>query len=356
MSSRSKKEKRGKKSLRENFIDQTMKEDNSTFSLFNWNNDEENYESYDNETVENFPQATPMNVIYTDTNGNLSNTSDLGLQNLTVNSDTKIVGNTTVNGVLTSTNAGVEINGADLGGPNANTRINSQGIIFGGANNGRESSSAQITAGKHRADTLCIVGMSNSAMQSRKIEMWAEGGTTHNGSIQLNGDISATESVNGKSVNATESIKIGSWVISEGSDGHLIFSKNGAAMGTNNQGHVRIAQDGNIWSSRSSGAGWIADNIGGIKSDVTGIKSDVTGIKSDVTVIKSDVTGIKSDVSNIKDKYVKYDDNLYVYTAGGTNAGGALGVCGFCAGGVGAVFGRNDGTGDAKVPVNFRKT
>lgn len=37
--------------------------------------------------VENYPQPTPMNVMYSDANGNLATTSDLGLQNLTVKSD-----------------------------------------------------------------------------------------------------------------------------------------------------------------------------------------------------------------------------------------------------------------------------
>ncbi len=41
------------------------------------NDNEENY--YENEIVENFPQPAPMNVMYSDANGNLSTTNDLGL-------------------------------------------------------------------------------------------------------------------------------------------------------------------------------------------------------------------------------------------------------------------------------------
>ena len=66
----------------------------------------------------------------------------------------------------------------DLGGPNSKTRITSQGIIFGGANNGREANSAQISAGRHIPDSLNIVGMSNTAHAQRRIHMWAEGGLT----------------------------------------------------------------------------------------------------------------------------------------------------------------------------------
>jgi len=39
---------------------------------------------YENEIVENFPQPAPMNVMYSDANGNLATTTDLGLQNLTI--------------------------------------------------------------------------------------------------------------------------------------------------------------------------------------------------------------------------------------------------------------------------------
>jgi len=42
------------------------------------------YNDYENEIVENFPQPAPMNVMYSDANGNLATTNDLGLQNLSV--------------------------------------------------------------------------------------------------------------------------------------------------------------------------------------------------------------------------------------------------------------------------------
>lgn len=51
--------------------------------------------------VENYPQSTPMNVMYSDANGNLGTTTDLGLQNLTVSSDSQFNGNTNTNGVVT---------------------------------------------------------------------------------------------------------------------------------------------------------------------------------------------------------------------------------------------------------------
>ena len=52
------------------------------------------YNSYDSDDIiENFPQATPMNVMYSDVNGNLATTTDVGLQNLTVNGDSNLNGN-----------------------------------------------------------------------------------------------------------------------------------------------------------------------------------------------------------------------------------------------------------------------
>jgi hypothetical protein len=62
--------------------------------------------------------------------------------------------------------------------PDGNLRITSQGIMFGGPNAaGKEVSSAQISAGRHVANSLNIVGMSsNNQGSTRKVDMWAEGG------------------------------------------------------------------------------------------------------------------------------------------------------------------------------------
>jgi hypothetical protein len=54
--------------------------------------------------VENFPQSTPMNVMYSDAAGNLATTTDLGLQNLNVNGNSTIKGNMNVNGPIQANN------------------------------------------------------------------------------------------------------------------------------------------------------------------------------------------------------------------------------------------------------------
>lgn len=54
-----------------------------------WKKDNKIKESF-LDVVENFPQLAPMNVMYSDTNGNLGTTTDLGVQYLTVAGDSSI--------------------------------------------------------------------------------------------------------------------------------------------------------------------------------------------------------------------------------------------------------------------------
>ena len=85
-------------------------------------------------------------------------------------------------------------------GPTTATTIKDNAIQFGGINNNREINSAQISAALHEANTLCIVGMSNSDKGNRKITMWAEGGfkvwgpTYLNGTTKIHGDLNFSPS------------------------------------------------------------------------------------------------------------------------------------------------------------------
>jgi len=76
--------------------------------------------------------------------------------------------------------------------PTKNTKINALGIQFGGTNEGHEPNSAQISAGIHEKDSLCIVGMGKNA-PLRKINMWAEGGAKINGSLNVTGNLTMGE-------------------------------------------------------------------------------------------------------------------------------------------------------------------
>jgi microcystin-dependent protein len=79
----------GDKNVVENFSD-------DTFALSNLTQDDADMimgRYYDNnDIVENFPQATPMNVMYSDANGNLATTTDLGLAYLTLTGNIKSEG------------------------------------------------------------------------------------------------------------------------------------------------------------------------------------------------------------------------------------------------------------------------
>ena len=62
---------------------------------------EENGYDYENEEiVENFPQPSPQNVMYSDANGNLATTTDLGVEYISVTRDSAVSGNSTVSGNL----------------------------------------------------------------------------------------------------------------------------------------------------------------------------------------------------------------------------------------------------------------
>jgi len=111
--------------------------------------------------------------------------------NLNINGDLSITGKIT--GDLLISN---ESNDA-ISKPTTNTRINNKGIQFGGTNNGADTNSAQISAGLHATDSLCIVGMGKTAA-ARKIDMWAEDKLTLNGNMHITGNTHLNGSLTSK--------------------------------------------------------------------------------------------------------------------------------------------------------------
>ena len=95
--------------------------------------------------------------------------------------------------------------------PNALTCISDRGIQFGGANDGRQVDSAQISVGLHTPDTLAIVGMSTGTdAQTRKIGMWAEGGCNIYGTLSVNRNLNVSGSAwMGSRLHLTESSDVG---------------------------------------------------------------------------------------------------------------------------------------------------
>jgi hypothetical protein len=74
--------------------------------------------------------------------------------------------------------------------PNGQMKITNQGIMFGGPNKDREINSAQISAGTHVPNSLNIVGMSSDkSVNTRRIDMWAEGGLNLYGSQHIKGKL-----------------------------------------------------------------------------------------------------------------------------------------------------------------------
>jgi hypothetical protein len=381
------------KRVMESFTDETHREnDESVFSLFNFgdssNDVEENFE-----TVENFPQTTAMNVLYSDPSGNLGSTSDLGLQNLTVKGESQVGGNLILSGdnqwIVHTPDDGRKTmyfapfkddksdwnwaknisfsNGGDItatgsvsaaGSVNASGNVNASGSVttnrgyamvnnrnvkpnqLAGGNLQFGFGSMDNNSGSPYADTIHFNGWGDASGGNPNLVMFNKttpGMRIYHGSYNSDNAFNtykdAVMSDSKGNVEIGGSVKIGSWTISEDNTGHLVFSKDGAGWNSNagtDKGHIRMTQDGNIWQSRSTGWGWTADNIGAIRGDIAGINNNLNN-------------------------YVKYADNLNIYSSSGTRAGGALGVCGWCGDGVGAVFGRPGDSGDSKITVNFRK-
>lgn len=96
-----KKDKENKKDKKENFSYSPYSYDD-TFELSNMTDEDADQLGID--VIENFPQQPPMNVMYSDANGNLATTTNVGLENLTVKGESVIgaltAGSSTVNGTL----------------------------------------------------------------------------------------------------------------------------------------------------------------------------------------------------------------------------------------------------------------
>lgn len=69
--------------------------------------------------------------------------------------------------------------------PDSAMHITRESILFGGFNNGKHKDSGCISAGTHVANTLTIVGLTQTNTDTeRKVEIWAEGGLTIKGRVK----------------------------------------------------------------------------------------------------------------------------------------------------------------------------
>lgn len=130
--------------------------------------------------IENFPTVA-QNILTSDANGNLSVTSDLGLQNLTVASDSNIGGNLAVKGNLNQTgaiNAAGSINAS--GNLNVSGTINGNNLgpgIFGGS--GKQIKTDVVLAGDGHAGRLHLVGDNIYVMAKGGMRIANDGNTAN---------------------------------------------------------------------------------------------------------------------------------------------------------------------------------
>ena len=107
----------------------------------------------------------------------------------------------------------------DMKNPNGQMKITRQGIMFGGPNTEREANSAQISAGLHAPNSLNIVGMtSDTNFNTRRVDMFSEGGFRVNGTQRINGPrfdevnvLNQQAQTTGQNVNS----KVGGWIASD---------------------------------------------------------------------------------------------------------------------------------------------
>jgi hypothetical protein len=78
--------------------------------------------------IENFPSSKSINVLYTDENGNLGSTSDVGIDYLNVNINSQVGGNQRINGKTTIGGGCTISGGATVDTLNATTSISSPTI------------------------------------------------------------------------------------------------------------------------------------------------------------------------------------------------------------------------------------
>ena len=83
--------------------------------------------------------------------------------------------------------------------PNTLFKMASSSFMFGGNNNGKESNSAQISAGQHQSNSLNFVGMSSGTTSgTRRMDFWVEGGAYFRGDVVATGNITAYGSASDK--------------------------------------------------------------------------------------------------------------------------------------------------------------
>jgi len=169
------------------------------------------------------------------------------LNNLTVSGDSQL-NDTTING---------------------QTRIIGSNLLELGANTGKSWEGNGSISYKSTWDpnALNIVGAENGG--ARKVHLWDD--VEVDGNLQVNGVIKLG---NGNNI----------WTIKARDNGWLEFLYNNTDQDdtSNDIGRIIMSPDGNLWLSRSSYPGWVADNLNSINTRQNATITQAEGLGSDI--------------------------------------------------------------------------
>lgn len=174
-------------------------------------------------------------------------------------------GHTAVSGDISAKQGNVRIQD-NIEVPNGQMRISPQGIMFGGPNKDREHNSAQISAGKHVANSLNIVGMSSGKSHAdRRVDMWVEGGLHLHGPIGNDPHVASSNLVMGSKQDKNR------WIYHHPNDDRRqvwIAPWNGKdwawgnAINFHQNGHVHVAKSLNVGAHGDHNLhGWTGANF-----------------------------------------------------------------------------------------------
>jgi hypothetical protein len=118
-----------------------------------------------------------------------------------MNGTTVIDASRNLTNIVNITSSGQILTNSTTFAPNPNTYayLSANELQFGGNNSGKESNSAQISAGQHQSNSLNFVGMSSGTTSSdRRMDFWVEGGAYFRGSVIATGNVTAYGSASDK--------------------------------------------------------------------------------------------------------------------------------------------------------------
>ena len=187
---------------------------------------------------------------------------------------------------------------------NNNIQTGAGGIEFAPeltAQKKKEVNAGKIVYNGFGSDALAIVG---AGLGPRNVKMWDNvevvNNTTVGGNLTVSGDATTV-----KNLNITGDLTIGTpnnkWIITarqgDNNNKWLEFLHQTPANRNNyndNVGHIIMSPDGNLWIPRSTGKGWVADNIGDLRNNMGGLRN----VDNDLKNADNDLRNADNDIRN----------------------------------------------------------